>query len=94
MGRFTVIVLVLAIAIFVGGFFYLNNRQESESGYKDGVKMGYLYGFHDGKAGSPIKTENLGEILAVEGGSTYDKAFLVGAKEGYIKGYAAGEEVE
>jgi hypothetical protein len=41
-----------------------------------------------------MKTENLGEILAVEGGSTYDKAFLVGAKEGYIKGYAAGEEVE
>lgn len=94
MGRVTIIILILVIAVFVGGFFYLNNRQESERGYKDGLRMGYLYGFHDGKAGRPLETENLGEKLVVEESSTYDRAFLGGAKEGYVKGYAAGKEAE
>jgi hypothetical protein len=92
MGKVTIVVLVVLIAAFVGGFFYLDNRQESETGYKDGLKMGYLYGFNDGRDGDPPETEKLRERLVVEGGSTYDKAFLVGAKEGYVKGYAVGKE--
>lgn len=92
MRKVMIIFLIVVIGAFVGGIFYLNNRQESETGYKDGLKMGYLYGFNDARAGSLLKTENLRERLFIEGKSTYDRAFLDGAKNGYVKGYAAGKE--
>jgi hypothetical protein len=94
MRKVTVIILIVIIAAFVAGFFYLNNRQESETGYRDGLKMGYLYGFNDGRDRTPPAAEDLGRTLAVVGGSAYDNAFLVGAKEGYVKGYGVGKEVE
>ena len=94
MGKVTIVVLIVIVAVFVGGFFYLESRQESETGYREGLKMGYLYGFNDGKGGKSPETEHLGAILAIEGSSRYDKAFLVGAKEGYVKGYGAGKEAQ
>jgi hypothetical protein len=87
----TIIILVILIAVFVAGVFYMERKQESETGYRDGSKMGFLYGFHDGKGGDPAKVETLKQRLVIEGGSTYDKAFLVGAKEGYLRGYDAGK---
>jgi hypothetical protein len=92
MRKVTIIVLILVIAVFVVGFFYFNNRQESQTGYKDGLRMGFLYCFNDGKGGGPPETENLRERLVVEGDSAYDKGFLAGAEEGYVKGYGAGKE--
>jgi len=94
MRKTAIVVLIIIIVVFFGGIFYLNQRQESQSGYKDGLKMGYLYGFNDAKAGTPPKTEDLRERLVVDGDSTYDKAFLEGAGKGYLKGYAAGKETE
>ena len=94
MRKATIVVLVVIILAFVGGIFYLERRQESETGYKDGLKMGYLYGFNDAKAGSSPKTESLRERLVVEGNSIYEKALLHGAREGYLKGYQSGKETE
>jgi len=94
MRKVTIVILIVIIAVFVGGIFYLNKRQESETGYRDGLKMGYLYGFNDAKGGSLPKTDNLRERLFVEGNSTYDKALLDGAEKGYLKGYAGGKEME
>ena len=92
MRKVTIVMLVVVIVAFVGGVFYLQMRQESESGYKDGLKMGFLYGFNDAKAGTPPKTEGLRERLQILEDSTYDKAFLEGATTGYLKGYEAGKE--
>lgn len=92
MGKVTIVVLVVVIGVFVGGVFYLNSKQESDAGYQEGLRMGYLYGFNDGRAGNPSQVEKLAQRLAIEGSSTYDRAFLDGAKKGYLKGYAAGKE--
>ncbi len=92
MRRGIVIILIVVIAAFAGGFFYMDYQQEKETGQREGLKMGYLYGFDDAKAGNPLRTENLKERLGVLGDSTYDKAFLAGAQQGYLKGYAEGKE--
>jgi hypothetical protein len=94
MRKVTIIILIVLIVGFIGGVFYLDRKQESETGYRDGLKMGYLYGFNDAKAGTPLKTDKLGERFVIEGNSTYDEALLRGAKEGYVKGYGAGKETE
>jgi hypothetical protein len=91
MRKVTIIVLIVVIVGFIGGVFYLNKKQETEAGYRDGLKMGYLYGFNDAKAGTSMNTDTLAERFAI-GGSTYDKSFLRGATEGYVKGYQAGQE--
>jgi len=92
MRKVTIIILIVVIVGFIGGVFYLNKKQETETGYRDGLKMGYLYGFNDAKAGTSMNTDTLAERFVIEGNSTYDKALLRGAREGYIKGYQAGKE--
>jgi hypothetical protein len=92
MRKVTIIILIVVIAGFIGGAVYLDRKQESESGYRDGLKMGYLYGFTDAKAGISPETDKLGERFAIVDNSTYDKALLRGAREGYLKGYKAGKE--
>ncbi len=92
MGKATVIVLIILIAALVGGSFYTNYELERESGEQDGRKMGYLYGFNDAKDGKSPNTENLATRLFVVGDSTYDKAFLAGAYDGYRRGYDEGKK--
>ncbi len=92
MRKSIVIVLILLVVALVAGVFYRNYKLEKETGEKEGLKMGYLYGFNDAKAGNPLKTENLAKRLFITGDSTYDKAFLSGATKGYHKGYEAGKE--
>jgi len=92
MGKGTVIILIILIATLVGGFFYTDYKLERESGEKDGVKMGYLYGFNDAKDGKSPNTENLAMRLFVVGDSTYDKAFLAAAYSGYRRGYDEGKK--
>jgi len=92
MRKVTMIILIVVIIGFIGGALYLNRKQESESGYRDGLKMGYLYGFTDAKAGISPGTDTLAERFAIGDNSTYDKALLRGAREGYLKGYKAGKE--
>jgi len=94
MRKSIIIILIVVIAAFVGGIFYLNIQQEKETGKREGLTMGYLYGFNDAKAGSPLNTESLRERLSVVGDSAYEKALLAGAKEGYVHGYAAAKKTE
>ena len=73
MRKVTIIILIVVIAGFIGGVVYLDRKQESESGYRDGLKMGYLYGFTDAKTGISPETDKLGEKFAIGNHSTYEK---------------------
>jgi hypothetical protein len=92
MRKSVIIILAILVILFIGAFFYLNDRQQSETGYKEGLKMGYLYGFNDGKDGNPLDPEGIKRFFSLEGSSTYGKAFLDGAMEGYRQGYTSGKQ--
>jgi hypothetical protein len=89
-----IIIAIILIGLLVGGIIYRNFRLDKETGQEEGLRMGYLYGFNDARDGKPPHPENLRERLSVEGGSTYDKALLEGARKGYLKGYAEGKKTE
>ncbi len=94
MGKGTVVILVILVVALGGGFFYSNHKLEKESGEKEGLKTGYFIGFTDAKDGNSPNTDNLKDRLVVMGDSTWDKAFLAGATEGYRKGYEEGKKAE
>ncbi len=91
MRKGTIILLVFLIALLMVGVFYRNYTLDKNSGEQDGLRMGYLHGFNNARDGKAPNTEDLRERLFVMGDSTYDKAFLVGARKGYLKGYDAGK---
>ncbi len=79
------------MALLTVGVFYRNYTLDKNSGEQDGIRMGYLHGFNDARDGKTPNTENLRERLLIMGDSIYEKAFLVGARKGYLKGYDAGK---
>jgi hypothetical protein len=92
MRRSIIAVLAVVVVLSVGGFFYLNCRQQTETGYKDGLKMGYLCGFNDGRDEKPFNPDGTRTFVPLEDESAYTVGFMTGAVEGYRKGYAFGKE--
>jgi len=54
--------------------------------------MGYLCGFNDGRDRKPFNPDGIKTFVPLGDASTYNKAFLAGATEGYRKGYTSGKQ--
>ena len=92
MRKSVIVILSIVVVLSFGGFFYLNHNQQAEIGYKEGLKMGYLCGFNDGRDRKPFNPDGIKTFVPLGDASTYNKAFLVGATEGYRKGYTSGKQ--
>lgn len=92
MRKSVIVILVIVVVLFVVGVFYLNARQQLETGYREGLQMGYLYGFNDARDGKPFNEDGIKTPVPVEDNSVFSKVFLAAAREGYRKGYTSGKE--
>ncbi len=92
MRKCVIVILAIVLALSMVGFFYLDHKQQAETGYKEGLKMGYLFGFNDSRDGKPFNLDGIKPLVPSGDNSTYSIGFLTGAAEGYRKGYASGKE--
>ena len=92
MRKSVIVILAVLVILSMSGFFYVGHKQQAETGYRDGLKIGYLYGFNDSRDGKSFDLDGIKTLVPLEDNSPYNKGFLAGAMEGYRKGYASGKE--